>query len=400
MEEQNQQITYFLIDDDLYVEAPGLRGALKLPDPKVLFADPTGFLESKSFITPQDTARPVDAPVFKYGRMFRNPELPEYRPKEKGLIDLGYDMGEETSPGDNPGLPAGYVYLGQFIDHDLSFNAMTNRLPLGEGSVQDEKNLRSPSLDLDSLYGLDPSTFKQTELGMKVYKDEVMLSVGPTIADSDVPGLPVFQNDLPREGDPKKSEAAAVADPRNDENLIVAQTHLTFIKFHNAVVETLKGTLTGEALFDAAREQVVRHYQWIILRDYLPKIIEEKVLEEIVENGCTYLQFGEEEEASVPFEFAMAAYRFGHTQVNVEYEWNRVFQSNPPGFFSASLNDLFMFTGFGQKKLFNRLRLPSSWVIDWTRFFDFTDIPEVVNSQHSNRARSICPSLVTAMTKL
>ena len=52
-------------------------------------------------------------------------------------------------------IPAGYTYLGQFIDHDLTFDKTNVAL----GTAISPANLlqgRSPTLDLDSLYGNGP----------------------------------------------------------------------------------------------------------------------------------------------------------------------------------------------------------------------------------------------------
>ena len=49
-------------------------------------------------------------------------------------------------------VPAGYTYLGQFIDHDLTMDATD--VALGEDVAPAELlQGRSPTLDLDSLYG-------------------------------------------------------------------------------------------------------------------------------------------------------------------------------------------------------------------------------------------------------
>jgi hypothetical protein len=210
-----------------------------------------------------------------------------------------------------------------------------------------------------------------------------------------------FLNDLPREGDPRKPEAAAIVDPRNDENLVVAQTHLSFIKFHNAVVERFAGgVLVGDALLNVAREQVVRHYQWIILEDLLPKIIDRAVLDDVYDNGCRHFVLASDEEPFVPFEFAMASFRFGHSLVRSQYQWNRIFQSRPHGLSPATLSNLFTFTGFSQQNLFNRKRLLSSWIVDWTRFFDFTGFPGAASHPRSNRGRKIVAALSTGLTRL
>lgn len=394
MQESDVKTKYFLIDEDLFVEGPGLQG-------RVNFIDSLSFNLSLALKSAGNMPNTTEMPVFRFGRMFRNPNLPEYRPDKKGLISLGLDMGERTSLSQNPGLPAGYVYLGQFVDHDLSFNTKTNQLPQGPESLANERNLRSPSLDLDSMYGFDPAMLKKTELGRRIYEDDgVRFRVGETGSDPDVNVTLSLLNDLPRNGDPNKPEAAAVVDPRNDENLAVAQTHLAFIKFHNAVVERLSKTLSGDALFNAARKTVVQHYQWIILKDYLPKIIEEGILENAIKEGGKHLIFQAGETPFVPFEFAMAGFRFGHSLVSLTYEWNRIFQSVPHASFVADLRNLLIFTGFGQQKLFNRKILPSSWVIDWTRFFDFKDFSGITNNPLSNQARKIGPSLISALTKL
>jgi hypothetical protein len=397
MQELNEEQTFFLIDQDLHLETTNFMGRVELANTRV-FTDSRPF--SHSLLRPFASDH-GNAPVFRYGRMFRHPELPQFRPSKESLIELGLDMKEELSPGENRNIPAGYVYLGQFIDHDLSFNTKTNMTPGGEEPIIDETSFRSPTLDLDSLYGLNPAQFKLTEFGGKVYQEDgVRLRFGQTHKDTDIPDAPVPPNDLPRNGDPQKRELAAVVDPRNDENLATAQTHLSFIKFHNAVVDSLAGSLSGNKLFEAARTKVIRHYQWIILRDYLPKVIEKETLDDVIENGCRYLMFEAGETPAVPIEFAMAAFRFGHSMVNRTYEWNRFFQTHPPGFHSASIDRLFMFTGFGSNNLFNKKQLLNTWVIDWSRFFDFTDIPGITNNQFSNHARKIVPSVVAGLTNI
>jgi len=388
MKELGRDTAQFIIDEERFVEALDVPGGFTS-------AEAFGFMLTRN-VPPAGTFGD-----FRYGRMFRQPKLPSYRPAREGLIELGLDMRERTNPGSNPSLPAGYVYLGQFIDHDLSSHTKTHQTPTALGDPEDEVSLRSPALDLDSLYGYDPAALKQSALGRKIYEDDgIRLRVGQTREDKAGEVSNGFPNDLPREGDPQKREAAAIVDPRNDENLAVAQTHLSFIKFHNAMVERLSGTFSGEALFEAAREEVVRYYQWLILCDYLPKVIEPDVLKDVIEQGCRHLVFDEGEQPFVPFEFAMAAFRFGHSLIKPTYQWNGVFQSKPHGVSAAALLDLFVFTGSGQQALFNRVRLPNSWIIDWTRFYNFDGFPDVVTNVRSNQARKITPSLVAAMTKL
>ena len=381
----------FLVGEDLFVESPQ-------------FAK--GRRTDKVGVTIAAAAPKPDEPRFSYGRMFRQPYLPEFRPESEGLIALGESMAESKSGPHTAGIPAGYVYFGQFVDHDLSFDENAEHLPDGAVKPEDQYSLRSPSLDLDSLYGYDVLRTKQSTLGRRVYADDgVSLRVSETQPESSklvLDRFPVadkaFPNDLPRKANCEKKQLAAIIDPRNDENLALAQTHLAFIKFHNAVVKQLSGTvLTG--LFEAARETVVRHYQWIILHDFLPKIIEPEVLNDVVKKGCQHLSF--DNEPFMPVEFSAAAFRLGHALVSETYEWNAVFQSPPKGIQPAHLfKDLFTFTGFGSANLLGQNNLPSSWIIDWTRFYDFEGFDGINGAKILNFARKIGPSVASSLMQL
>ncbi len=129
-------------------------------------------------------------------------------------------------------IPAGYTYLGQFVDHDLTMDP--SGLKLGEDvSPAEMVQGRSPRLDLDSLYGAGPGDPESA----KFYEaDGLHMKVGTTIPAEGVKAK--TGHDLPRvgKGGLPPSQKALIADPRNDENLIVAQTHLAMINFHNKVV--------------------------------------------------------------------------------------------------------------------------------------------------------------------
>src|SRR5438093_4314891 len=108
-------------------------------------------------------------------------------------------------------VPAGFTYLGQFLDHDLTFDKSV----LMEGvdiSPADLEQSRSPSLDLDSLYGAGP----QDPGSAKFYSDGLHLKMG----DADG-GPPTTGFDLPRVGTGTNPREALIPDPRNDENLAV-----------------------------------------------------------------------------------------------------------------------------------------------------------------------------------
>ena len=157
------------------------------------------------------------------------------------------------------GIPAGFTYLGQFVDHDLTFDKTPVTLGDRVTPAQLVQN-RSPSLDLDSLYGAGP----QDPESAKFYEDDVHLKMGRTDAIGPDKARQGF--DLPRgtSGTAAQRRAAVIPDPRNDENLAVAQTHLAFIRFHNRVVDTLPSSVPAAQKFMRARRTVVKHYQWML----------------------------------------------------------------------------------------------------------------------------------------
>src|SRR5215204_6330348 len=121
-------------------------------------------------------------------------------------------------------IPAGFTYLGQFVDHDLTFDKTIVMLGQNVSPAQLLQG-RSPSLDLDSLYGAGPTDAASA----KFYKDDRHLKMGKTVAIDPDPAH--AGHDLPRGAGTTQSQKrkAVIPDPRNDENLAVAQTHLAFI---------------------------------------------------------------------------------------------------------------------------------------------------------------------------
>ena len=146
-----------------------------------------------------------------------------------------------------------------------------------------------------------------------------------------------------------------IGDPRNDENLIVAQTHLAFLKFHNRVMDTLPqgagNSGDEDRPFGRARRTVRWHYQWLVLNDFLPRVLDRAVLNDIRNNGRRFYDFDAAPFGGRPFmplEFSVAAYRLGHSMVRETYDYNRTFNGlGPPALSDATLGLLFAFTGSG-----------------------------------------------------
>src|SRR5207249_4993939 len=104
------------------------------------------------------------------------------------------------------------------------------------------------------------------------------------------------EGDLPRNSLPASAAGvrqgrALIGDPRNDENVIVGQLHLLFLRFHNKVVEQLKagGTmLDGDHLFEEAQRLVRWHYQWVVVNDFLRRVAGDAVVDDILHDNDTY----------------------------------------------------------------------------------------------------------------
>lgn len=314
-------------------------------------------------ITDPDTAAAPrlaanEAPPFRFSRVG-----PRGRALRSALIaHLAEAM---TQGGGGRGdIPAGYTYLGQFIDHDLTMDATEVTLGTDITPAQLLQG-RSPSLDLDSLYGAGPSDPESA----KFYEaDGLHLKTGTTIRVD--PDGEKVGHDLPRVGTGPGAQAkrkAVIPDPRNDDNLIVAQTHLAMIRFHNRVVDSLPASLPAAQRFRRARRQVTLHYQWLIRHDYLPRIVQADVLDDVFTNGRKLVEpaASPTDVPTMPVEFSVAGFRLGHSMIRPTYDWNRRFPDR-----AGSLDYMFEFSALGGN-LGGEPRLLSNWLPDWRRMYDF-----------------------------
>src|SRR2546430_2969 len=208
------------------------------------------------------------SPLFegRFGRMFRT--LPPLLSDDKDLEALAHEMvepeptGEEDTAGDNPAIPAGFTYFGQFVDHDLTFDP-TSQLQR-DNDPDALVDFRTPRFDLDSVYGRGPD-----DQPFLYENDGVHLLIGKNKAG---------EEDLPRNGKGR----ALLGDARNDENLIVSGLALGLLKYHNRVVDTPPlATLPAEKRFDEGRRIVRWHYQWAGRHAFPSRILPEAVAKEI-----------------------------------------------------------------------------------------------------------------------
>jgi len=340
---------------------------------------------------------PVDPDrAFRFGRMF--PDLPPGVFDDAALIALGKAMEDVAGPAtSNSTVSAGFTYLGQFVDHDTTFDR-TDGLPSGVLDPDEILQGRSPSLDLDSVYGRGP--IESPEL---YEADQTHLRLGMTTGRTLFGVTQQFPNDLPRK--PRATDAsdreAIIGDPRNDENLAVAQTHVAFLKFHNKVVDALSIAPAGSR-FEMARKVVVQHYQSIVLHDFVRRIADPSVFTDVISHGRRFFRpepIPDGEHPAMPVEFSVAAYRLGHSMIRNTYRWNRVFNSGGPSGLNPPLSLLFEFSRVSGN-LGGEDTLPSDWIADWNRLYDFSERPGGARHPQLNSARLIDANLANDLKNL
>ena len=297
----------------------------------------------------------------RFGRMFR---LSPFVPSAERIAEIGNLMTEGDTGGDpnlnNADIPSGYTYLGQFIDHDLTFDPVSSLTRQNDPDAL--TNFRSPRFDLDCVYGRGAAD------------DAFLYDRDPGREDMLLIGNHDDEDDLPR----NVQGTALVGDPRNDENTFVSQLHLTMLKFHNAVVEIVRGDASllhgSETVFEAAQRVVRWHYQWIVIHDFLRRTVGEEMLASVFDESGpyprTHLEHFEIKSSNpyMPVEFAVAAYRFGHSQIRGRYRLNSLvgpLETFLPGSDRDPALALKQFGGFRS--------LPPFWTIEWRRFFELDD---------------------------
>jgi heme peroxidase len=330
-------------------------------------------------------------PPFRFSRL--GPKGTGRQPPEANRKKIGSLMAAGT--GRQGQIPAGFTYLGQFTDHDLTFDK-TNVMLGDHISPAQLVQARSPALDLDSLYGAGPADPGSAQF---YEADGIHLRTGKSKAADGFPGTDGA--DLPRGAGTTNAQkrTAIIPDPRNDENLAVAQTHCAMIRFHNRVVDTLPASVPESQRFAKARELVTKHYQWMLRTDYLPRICAPGVVNDVFNNGRKAFEVGvpATDVPTMPVEFSIAAFRLGHSMIRAAYNWNKVFDDG-----AGLLEYLFEFSATGGN-LGGETRLISTWVADFRRLYDFGEAnkPNLeVPANKFNRAMRIDTSIVNPLKNL
>src|SRR5437763_8392822 len=248
-----------------------------------------------------------------YSRLFKKPAEPLGPDEEFKLVELGTDMrnGEEREGTLTPRI--GYTYFGQFVGHDLTYDSTPLAGPYAE--TENTPNFRTATFDLYNVYADGPAGSPYLYEGEEVAET---FKIGTTVPSGSRRDLPIGHGRL-LIGD--------LQDTRNVDNLLLRQLHVLFLKFHNEAIRQLQtnpeiksvaDSLGQGSVFEKARRLVCWRYQWIIRHDYLPRILHNDVWQ----YQRHRLPVGPTKEFCVPIEFALAAFRFGHSMVRNAYRLN------------------------------------------------------------------------------
>jgi hypothetical protein len=269
-------------------------------------------------------------------------------------------------------MTAGTTFVGQFLDHDITFD---NSSPLGTPAEPTAtSNERDARLDLDSVYGGGPSVSPTLYDSRDTAK--FLVSSGGRFED-----LPRFSSNL----------RAAIADPRNDENLMISGLQVAFLLAHNRAVDDRRTrNLPGDPWF-FSRRTIIHHWQWIVVHEFLPQIVGQSLVSDILRNGRRWYRFNR---PAMPVEFQTGAYRFGHSMVRPSYRANRTGNADGTAFFG------FIFDPAGQGRadpvdLRGGVRARRRF-IGWETFFDFGGIM----TQHTRPNKRIDTNISTPLFNL
>lgn len=276
------------------------------------------------------------------------------------LTDYGFPP--PSPPKSMKKTPAAYTYLGQFLAHELTvFSPADPDASLRADGIIDS------AIDLKTIF-LRPFGFPR-ELPKHVEEVEG-LPLGETIPDSGTKFPGGGLDDLPRMPD----GSALVFDRRNDQNLAVSQTEVAVTRFAQAVRRILQQAGQSDDIL-----HVLRHFQSVVLQDYLPRIVDAETWRDVMRHGRVVVAPSggspSPDPFFVPIEFSAAVFRFGHTMVRDNYApWNTVDPLHTVP--SALAGDLLGFTFAGGA--LTEGQLLQSWTADWRHLLGLRKVKPIM----------------------
>ena len=343
----------------------------------------------------------------------------------------------DDNTGPEGAQPAGYTFFGQFIDHDvtrttaaLSALGALNQQAHSNASVRAKLaaagitlgqldqamadsatpgsalSANTGKLDTDSVYGV-ANFAALTAINAPWFEQQNGLYTGRfAMREVQAPSSPraptlIDGFDYMRTA----AGAAEIPDPRNSEHKMLSQVQNLFELAHNDCVDrTLNGIPTPSqqqigAAFDACHYRVLWTYQTIVATDFLPRISAEAALNRVAPGALhaymrdttatstlpepadvhTFLYSckpgrGNKATIHIPHEFAVAAFRLGHSLVRNAYVLHDEVRDADGKLLTGQARPIFAAASQPEAAgLIGDNPLQPGDVIDWRYFFDTSE---------------------------
>jgi hypothetical protein len=319
------------------------------------------------------------------GKPLTDPLTGEPVMKDGVQVTATKDHNDSLGENPNPALTSGFTFVGQFVDHDITFD----HTPLSQQQSDPDAttNFRTPRYDLDAIYGEGPN--KNPQFYDPADRDKFLIvktpyseikRFGTTITDV----LPTteYTYDVPRVGkddpDGRTEGKAIIADPRNDQTLIVLQIHVAMQMFHNKLVDVMRQNgIPRSAVFESARRLARWHYQWMVTHEFLPAIVGQAMSDSVYKEVSTgapkitikyYKPTNPAGRSFIPVEFSVAAYRFGHSMTRPRYTVQDYVTKTGT---TVAVSSVPLFEATPSENNLNGSRpLPPRLKIQWSKFFN------------------------------
>ena len=171
---------------------------------------------------------------------------------------------------------------------------------------------------------------------------------------------------------------AIIADPRNDQTLIILQIHVAMQMFHNKLVDYMRKLMVPRAaVFESARRMARWHYQWMVIHEFLPAIVGKAMADSVYKEVLTgvpiinikyYKPTNPLGRPFIPVEFSVAAYRFGHSMTRPRYTVRDYVTSTGA---TVAVSSVPLFEATPTDNNLNGSRpLPPRLKLQWSKFFN------------------------------
>jgi hypothetical protein len=319
------------------------------------------------------------------------------------LLDITTEMVGPTDGLEDSDLsptPAGFTYFGQFVFHDIVFSEIFG-IPKPTGGAPHLKNASSQGLDLSGLYGRGPVVDAHLydvpdgddlsacrfPLGLPRRKDSKLPIDCNTMRGRDLPRIDMSGRFMNVKGR-RRPYRPLVADPRNDDNLVLSQLLCTLMGIHNRIVDVLLATSAPDPAeaYKRARVFLTSVYRAVVINDYMKRILAPELWayffdgQDFRGRGVSALGTFN----ALPLEFTFGASRFAHAMVRQFYVVNASSVDQPA--------DLRKMLSFSSQRPGGEIPIPENWIVDWTRFAS-SDAPTKAQC-----ARRISPFLSKELT--